>query len=50
MTQKNKLVWLHNLTHLEPDILDCKFKWALKTLLRRKLMEVMEFQLSYVKS
>ena len=28
--------------HLEPDILECKVKWALT-----KLVEVMEFQLSY---
>ena len=35
------------LTHLEPDILECEIKWAL---LRTKLMEVMEFQLSSFKS
>ena len=34
-------------THLEPDILECEVKWAL---LRTKLTEVMEFQLSYLKS
>ena len=35
------------ITHLEPDILECKVKWALgKTM----LVEVMEFQLSYFKS
>ena len=33
------------ITHLEPDILECEVKWALT-----KLMEVMEFQLSYFKS
>ena len=35
----------HNsvITHLEPDNLECKVKWA-------KLVEVMEFQLSYFKS
>ena len=31
------------ITHLEPDNLECKVKWA-------KLVEVMEFQLSYFKS
>ena len=30
-------------THLEPDILECEVKWT-------KLVEVMEFQLSYFKS
>ena len=34
------------ITHLDPDILECKVKWALGT----KLVEVMEFQLSYCKS
>ena len=38
----------HN--HLEPDILECKVKWALESSLRIKLVEVMEFQLSYFKS
>ena len=33
-------------THLESDILECEVKWAL----RMKLVEVMEFQLSYFKS
>ena len=35
--------------HLEPDILECEVKWALASL-RTKLVEVMEFQLSYFKS
>ena len=35
--------------HLEPDILECEVKWALASL-RTKLVEVMEFQLSYLKS
>ena len=41
----------HNgvITHLEPDILECEVKWALASL-RTKLVEVMEFQLSYFKS
>ena len=42
----------HNgvITHLEPDILECEVKWALKASLQTKLEEVMEFQLSYFKS
>ena len=42
----------HNgvITHLEPDIPECKVKWALETSLRTKLVDVMEFQLSYFKS
>ena len=38
------------ITHLEPDILECEVKWALETALRTQLVEVMEFQLSYLKS
>ena len=39
------------ITHLEPDILECEIKWALlEASLRIKLVEVMEFQLSYFKS
>ena len=38
------------ITHLEPDILECEVKWALARSLRTKLVEVMEFQLSYFKS
>ena len=43
---------IHNvvITHLEPDVLECKVKWALKASLRTKLVEVMIFQLSYFKS
>ena len=37
------------ITNLEPDILECKVKWALGSI-TTKLMEVMEFQLSYFKS
>ena len=42
----------HNgvITHLNPDILDCKVKWALESITTTKLVEVMEFQLSYFKS
>ena len=36
------------ITHLEPDILECEVKWTLASL-RTKLVEVMEFQLSYFK-
>ena len=35
------------ITHLEPHILECKVKWALG---KTKLVEVLEFQLSYFKS
>ena len=38
------------ITHLKPDILTCKVKWALEPLLQTKLVEVMEFQLNYFKS
>ena len=39
------------ITHLEPDILECEVKWASRdTSLQTKLVEVMEFQLSYFKS
>ena len=39
----------HNdvITHLEPGILECEVKWVS---LQTKLVEVMEFQLSYFKS
>ena len=38
------------ITHLEPDILECEVKWTLETSLWTKLVDVMEFQLSYFKS
>ena len=38
------------ITHLEPDIVKCKVKWALGNIISTKLVEVMEFQLSYFKS
>ena len=38
------------ITHWKPDILECKVKWALEASLWTKLVEVMEFQLSYFKS
>ena len=39
----------HNdvITHLEPDILECEVKWVLESITTNKLVEVMEFQLSY---
>ena len=42
----------HNsvITHLEPDILECEVKRALESITTNKLVEVMEFQLSYFKS
>ena len=41
----------HNgvITHLQRDILECEVKWALGNI-TMKLVEVMEFQLSYFKS
>ena len=38
------------ITHLEPDILECEVKWALRSITTNKVSEVMEFQLSYFKS
>ena len=37
-------------SHLEPDILQCDVKGLQEVLLQTKLVEVMEFQLSYLKS
>ena len=37
------------ITHLEPDILEYEAKWALGSI-TTKLVDVMEFQLSYFKS
>ena len=37
-------------TQLEPDIPECEVKWALGSIIRTKLVKVMEFQLSYLKS
>ena len=36
--------------HLESDILECEIKWALGSITTNKLVEVMEFQLSHLKS
>ena len=38
------------ITHPEPDILECEVKWALGSNTTSKVVEVMEFQLSYFKS
>ena len=42
----------HNgvITHLDPDNLKCEIKWAFESITMKKLVEVMEFQLSYFKS
>ena len=37
-------------THLVPDILKWEVKWALESITKTKLVEVMEFQFSYFKS
>ena len=37
------------ITHLQPD-LECEVKWALGSNTTNKVVEVMEFQLSYFKS
>ena len=37
------------ITHLKPDVLECEVKWALGSI-TTKLVEVMEFQLTYFKS
>ena len=38
------------ITQLEPDILECKVIQSLESITTTKLVEVMEFQLSYLKS
>ena len=38
------------ITHLETDTLECEVKWDLGSITKTKLVEVMEFQLSYFKS
>ena len=42
----------HNgvIINLQPDILECEVKWVLGSILQTKLVEVMEFHLSYFKS
>ena len=38
------------ITHLEPDILECKAKWTLGSIITNKASGGDEFQLSYFKS
>ena len=38
------------INHLELDILECEVKWALGSITKNKVVEVMKFQLSYFKS
>ena len=38
------------ITNLEPDILECEVKWALESITMNKASDVMEFQLSCLKS
>ena len=38
------------ITHLEPDMLECEVKCTLGSIPMNKVVEVMEFQLSYFKS
>ena len=38
------------ITHLEPDILECKVRWALGSITMNKARGGEEFQLSYFKS
>ena len=38
------------ITHLEPDMSECKVKWALGSITANKASGVKEFQLSYFKS
>ena len=38
------------ITHLKPDILVLEVKWVLGSITMNKVVEVMEFQLSYLKS
>ena len=38
------------ITYLQPDILQCEVKWAIGSITKTKLVEVLEFQLSYFKS
>ena len=42
----------HNavITHLEPDILEYEVKWVLGSITMNKVMNTVEFQLSYFKS
>ena len=46
MTQIIMMIW----SHLEPDMLEFKVKWALESVTMNKAMEMMEFYLGYFKS
>ena len=37
-------------SYLQPDILECEVKWDPGNIIMKKLVEVMEFRLSYFKS
>ena len=37
------------ITHLEPDIMEWKVKWALGSITRNKVVGVMELQMNYFK-
>ena len=38
------------ITHLEPGILEFEVKWALRSIIRTKRVQVLDFQVSYFKS
>ena len=38
------------ITDLDPDILECEFKWALENITTKNLVEVMEFQWAFSNS
>ena len=46
----NPIITTGVITHLEPDILECKVKWALGSITMNKPSGGDEFQLSYFKS
>ena len=50
-TIQKKIFMNHDgvITHLEKDILESEVRWASGSILWTKLVEVMEFQLSYFK-
>ena len=52
MTWVNKMVDKHDsvVTHLEPDILECEVRWALRSITTNKVSGGAKFQLSYFKS
>ena len=48
--KKNLMTWQTKKVWLESDILECEVKWTLGSITRNKLVEVKEFQLSYLES